>query len=257
MKFYCRDWRADGKLRLCSLAACGLWVDMLSLMHDEGEPYGHLCIAGQALTTPEQIAAAVGRPLRDVRRALAELERFGVLEKSSAGCIYSRRMVRDEDVRQKRAEGGKLGGNPALLPGSKVNLSPPEELNTPHAHARALPSGLSSLGSGNHRGVGTSPPPWAQASIPEHFNTEEVRVSVVEYMAYRAKAGFKRMTDLSWKKLWKRLDECASPEDVVASFDACIGSGNQGVFPRQARKGAGGSFAEYGNFADLARRGAS
>lgn len=40
---------------------------------------------------------------------MAELERNGVLSIDDDGCVYSRRMVRDEDLRQRRAEGGEKG----------------------------------------------------------------------------------------------------------------------------------------------------
>ena len=45
LKFYPADWRADPRLRMCSLAARGLWIELMSYMH-EGEPYGHLTIDG-------------------------------------------------------------------------------------------------------------------------------------------------------------------------------------------------------------------
>ena len=41
MKFYPADWRADPALRMCSLAARGLWMEMLSIMH-EADPRGSL-----------------------------------------------------------------------------------------------------------------------------------------------------------------------------------------------------------------------
>ena len=53
----------------------------------------------------------------------AELRSTGVFsELQRSNCIYSRRMVRDERIRESRAKGGILGGNPALLSDGKVNL---------------------------------------------------------------------------------------------------------------------------------------
>ena len=43
MKFYTADWRSDPALRMCSMAARGLWVEMICLMH-EATPYGQLLI---------------------------------------------------------------------------------------------------------------------------------------------------------------------------------------------------------------------
>ena len=38
-KFYPVDWRADPGLRVCSLAARGVWIDILCALHDSDE-YG-------------------------------------------------------------------------------------------------------------------------------------------------------------------------------------------------------------------------
>ena len=95
MKFCPSDWRADPRLRMCSLAARGLWIDIISYMH-EGEPYGHLTIDG-AIPDLRAIAALVGRPVGEVRKALDELEGRQVCGRSDSGAIISRRMVRDEE----------------------------------------------------------------------------------------------------------------------------------------------------------------
>jgi hypothetical protein len=103
MKFYPTDWRADPRLRMCSLAARGLWIDLISYMH-EGEPYGYLTINGAAIERVDDIAALVGRPVAEVRKALAELEARQVFRRDGLqGTIISRRMVRDHD----RSEEGR------------------------------------------------------------------------------------------------------------------------------------------------------
>jgi hypothetical protein len=53
---------------------------------------------------------------------MEELQHAGVYDTAEDGSIYSRRMIRDENLRQIRANGGKLGGNPNLKPKDKVNL---------------------------------------------------------------------------------------------------------------------------------------
>jgi hypothetical protein len=89
---------------------------MICFMH-EGNPYGHLKV-GNKVILPPNLAGMVGATLLDVEGWLDELHQSGVYELGEGGEIYSKRMVRDEILRNKRAEGGKLGGNPAL----KVNL---------------------------------------------------------------------------------------------------------------------------------------
>ncbi len=119
MKFYPSDWRADPALRMCSLAARGLWAEMMCIMH-EAEPYGHLLVNGKALNE-KQLASLSGGDLRETVNALAELESCGVFSKSETGVIYSRRMKRDREKAERDKANGKGGGNPWL----KAGVNPP------------------------------------------------------------------------------------------------------------------------------------
>lgn len=112
MKFYPSDWRSDPRLRMCGLAARGLWIEMLALMH-EADPYGHLLVSGIA-PTDAQLGVLVGAPSDQVPELLGELETAGVFSRTRAGVIYSRRMTRDEKKRQTARRNGKTGGNPTL-----------------------------------------------------------------------------------------------------------------------------------------------
>ena len=106
-QFYPKDWRDETSLRLCSMAARGLWIDLMCLMH-ASENYGHLEAAGEPMTA-EQIARLVGESPKDVRGWLAELTRHNVCSIDQRGVMYSRRMVRDEALREVRAAGGNQG----------------------------------------------------------------------------------------------------------------------------------------------------
>lgn len=112
MKFYPRDWRADEKLRICSLAARGLWIEMLAIMHGS-ERYGHLLINGNA-PTEAQLAVLAGTSANQVTELLGELEAAGVFSRSATGVIYSRRMTADERKARTARNNGKRGGNPNL-----------------------------------------------------------------------------------------------------------------------------------------------
>ena len=105
-QFYPADWRNDAGLKLCSLSARGLWIEMICIMH-AAEPYGHLCAAGRPLDTRD-LSKLVGESERDVKRWLEELVRNSVCS-TSEGAIVSRRMVRDESLRERRAAGGEAG----------------------------------------------------------------------------------------------------------------------------------------------------
>lgn len=105
-QFYPADWRNDAGLKLCSLSARGLWIEMICIMH-AAEPYGHLCAAGRPLDTRD-LSKLVGESERDVKKWLDELVRNNVCS-SEEGAIISRRMVRDESLRERRAAGGEAG----------------------------------------------------------------------------------------------------------------------------------------------------
>jgi hypothetical protein len=125
-QFYPADWRNNAKLRRCSWAARGVWIELMGLMHDSDE-YG-------LLRWPlKQIAQALGCPVK----LLNELVECGVLYGCSSGecepliytprsgrkdgepvvlvpvqagpVWYSPRMVRDEYVRTIRGEGTRFG----------------------------------------------------------------------------------------------------------------------------------------------------
>jgi hypothetical protein len=106
-QFYPSDWRTDLGLRLCSISARGLWADILCLMH-EGEPYGHLTADGRPVTV-EQLARLVGEGAKQVRGWLGELRDNDVFSETDGGVIFSRRMVRDEEIRNARGSGGVAG----------------------------------------------------------------------------------------------------------------------------------------------------
>lgn len=108
-QFYPADWRKDMELQSCSVAARGLWMDMLCIAH-ECDPYGYLTVNCRPMT-PAQIGRHTGLTQRDCERLLAELDAAGVSSTTEDGTIFSRRMVRDEDLRNRRAEGGKAGSS--------------------------------------------------------------------------------------------------------------------------------------------------
>jgi hypothetical protein len=107
-KFFWTDWLADPCLRLCSLAARGLWIDMLALMHQGGKP-GFLAVSGQPVT-PVQLARIVGQSVEEIESLLSELESNQVFSRDGAGTIYSRRVVRDEQKAALARKNGQRGG---------------------------------------------------------------------------------------------------------------------------------------------------
>ncbi|KIO75259.1 hypothetical protein TH53_21855, partial [Pedobacter lusitanus] len=113
MQFYPGDWMKDPELRSVSIAARGLWMDMLCLMFESRER-GFLLINGKA-PSEVQLARMVGCTGEDLNHCLDELKDAGVLSHNGTNVLFSRRMVRDAEISNKRAKCGKMGGNPNLL----------------------------------------------------------------------------------------------------------------------------------------------
>jgi hypothetical protein len=123
-QFYPADWRNNSKLRRCSEAARGAWIDVLCLMHDSDE-YG-------VLRWPlSDIARATGLPIKLLKELVAKEvlkggdkgcdgyvftprhagkdgEPVELIKASKESCWYSTRFVRDEYVRQRRGVGTRF-----------------------------------------------------------------------------------------------------------------------------------------------------
>lgn len=137
-QFYPSDWLRDTALRSCSTGARGLWMDMICFMH-EGSPYGHLKV-GDKVILPSNLARMVGDSAEVVADWLLELSQAGVYETTDEGVIYSKRMIRDENLRQIRAAGGSKGGNPALMDKGKVNLEDKQKPTPSSTSSSSSPS---------------------------------------------------------------------------------------------------------------------
>lgn len=140
-QFYTKDWRSNSKLRRCSPAARGVWIDILCALHDSDE-YG---IARYPL---KELANEVGASIALLR----ELVEKGVLKGADQGAIdafvyvprsgrkdgapvtllpvqpgpiwYSSRMVKDEHVRTVRGEATRFGDDNGEPPNGAPKLAP-------------------------------------------------------------------------------------------------------------------------------------
>lgn len=114
IKFFVRDWMGDERLRLCSPAARGFWMDLLCLMHSAPRR-GFLQTASGLPLPIEQIARATGCTASEAAKLMQELIDAGVPEQTGEGIVFSRRMSREEEKRERCSQAGsKGGGNPAL-----------------------------------------------------------------------------------------------------------------------------------------------
>lgn len=142
MKFYPSDWRADPALRMCSVAARGLWMEMLCVMH-EADPYGSLRVNGKPVSAG-QLAALAGASAKDVSGWLSELEDAGVFSRDDDSAIISRRMQRDKVKTESDKANGKRGGNPRLSRGVNPPVNGEDKAQKPEARSQkeTTPSGV-------------------------------------------------------------------------------------------------------------------
>lgn len=108
--FYPGDWQKDPNLRRATRSEKGLLMDLLCLMFESGER-GVLVSCGVPWAD-EEIVNAVSGDTTTTAHELAELVRKGVLSRRHDGALFSRRLVREEALRQIRSEAGSLGGRP-------------------------------------------------------------------------------------------------------------------------------------------------
>ena len=207
-QFYPADWRKDPAHSACSLAARGLWIELMCIAH-EGDNYGHLSINGKPMTT-QQVARMVGESPTTVVKLMTELEDANVFSRGEDGSIYSRRMVKDERIRNVRADAGRLGGNPNLLKQKDKQIKKQEVEQT--AEQNITPSSSTSVISTSLRSVEmrasrlpadwSLPDEWRAWALTERpdLNPERTAASFADY--WRGKAG-KDGRKADWLATWR------------------------------------------------------
>lgn len=125
-QFYPADWRNDAKLRRCTDAARGAWMDVLCVLHD-GDEYGicrwALADLARAASVPVRLLqelrtkgvlkgddSEIGAFVYTPRHAGQNGEPVTLIAAGAGPCWFSSRMVRDEHVRQHRGVGTRYAG---------------------------------------------------------------------------------------------------------------------------------------------------
>jgi hypothetical protein len=175
-QYYWGDWWKDKGLQSCSQPARGLWHEMNTLMH-EGEPYGHLTVNKKPMTVA-QLANLCRITHAKCKALVDELVAAGVPSTDpTTGALFSRRMVRDERIRNARAAGGKggaehgakgaehgkKGGRPPKSEGGEKTPLPPAPNPPPSSSSASSPSVRTPPPSGAPR---PAPPPPAPSPSP-------------------------------------------------------------------------------------------
>lgn len=98
-KFYWDAWLNDINLQSCDLAAQGLWINLIAIMH-KSDRTGYLVINGRPMTVFD-IAKRVGIRKDRTERLLKKLIDNDVCSITEEGILYCRRIVRDEKKRSR------------------------------------------------------------------------------------------------------------------------------------------------------------
>lgn len=120
MPFYVGDWLKCPEVRALPPDYRGLWFDLICFMWEStergvmvkpnGKPYGD-----------SEIVRMVGLDNQNSGIWLTYLLDNEVCSRRLDGAIFSKRMVKDEELRALRREMGKKGGNPHLLVNHTLN----------------------------------------------------------------------------------------------------------------------------------------
>ncbi len=232
LKFFTTDWRSDPRLRMCSPAARGLWIDMICIAH-EAVPYGHVLVHGQ---TPNeaQLAFLTGTHVAEIPDLVAELERHGVFSRTKEGVIYSRKLVRMAAKSAKARKTGKLGGNPSLgkerEKQKSVNLDLKGRDNTQKPEARSQreekeePDGSSKKKASRIFPAWTLPPDWRDWATGQGLDEVSTAREADRFRDYwLAKAG-RDGAKLDWQATWRNWvrkaleDRAGSPPGGVVKL---------------------------------------
>jgi hypothetical protein len=157
-QFYTKDWKTNMKLRRCSEAARGAWIDILCSLHD-GEEYGvarfplkELAdVAGVKLKSARELVdkgvlkgndADVPAFVHTPRHAGKSLPPVTLLEASAGPMWYSSRMVRDEWVRGRSGGATRFGSDnqPSGRQGDPPKPSPSPRPGEPPGDGAAVAS---------------------------------------------------------------------------------------------------------------------
>lgn len=115
LPLYVNDWLSNTKLKSCSASAHGIMINIMLLMHKEGD-YGKILLKQKFKQTDKQIlnfasqfAKVLPFDLLEIEGGLIELfeEKILVFDENFIICT---RMVRDAEISLKRASSGSKGG---------------------------------------------------------------------------------------------------------------------------------------------------
>ena len=121
--FYWKDWNNNIELKMCSLAAKGLLIDIMSILWQEGGRLHQLKGMDKA-ELKGRLILMLGVTHADGMKAIDELLEANRISFDEEGVLYCRKLVEIHEKQAKLSEAGKKGGNPKLKPQVKPPLKP-------------------------------------------------------------------------------------------------------------------------------------
>ena len=114
---YVQDYLTDEKLNMCSAASQGVYIKVLCIMH-KSKQYGTILLKQnewQKDSTCQSFARKLSRLLpfdsETIKKALDELVFEDVLQLDEKdGVLSQKRMIKDNDISEKRSKAGSKGG---------------------------------------------------------------------------------------------------------------------------------------------------
>jgi hypothetical protein len=186
-QFYPGDWRKDPGVQSLSFHDRGVWFEMICIMH-ESECRGKLILNGMAMPQ-KALARLLGLDNQILTTTLTNLSTYGVTSFcEETGAIVSRRMLRDEEIRQVRKSCGKMGGNPNLvnqIPTTQVNQIP-------------TPSSSSSSSSSISKEKKSKTPSAVSGKSPREEKFAPAAMTVYEFWKTKLKASARKQDALRW-----------------------------------------------------------
>jgi len=137
IQFFTGDWKKDPGIQALDYEARGVWFEMLIIMH-ESDSRGKLTLNGDKMPD-EALARLLGLDEAKTKQILGKILSYGVAsEEQDTGIIYCRRMLRDIDLRKKRAEAGSKGGKQRAI-NKKAKSNPSEPESEPQSYRTPTP----------------------------------------------------------------------------------------------------------------------
>lgn len=146
-------------VRVLSPAAQALWCVWCLALCEAAEARGYLEVRGKPVGTKNEasvrrLAREIGWAEDVVQACLEEIVEEEVCGVDNQGCIYNRRMRREEEIREKRRQAGRRGGkasgasrsrsdeaNPQANPKQTPKQNPSKRVSKPQANGKANDTG--------------------------------------------------------------------------------------------------------------------